>query len=150
MVVGSANTAFDVVQDRFDAGLQTTMNARSPTYIIPLDYVCHGMSLGFYDSPAGVEAVDKVYLTLPQAVASQISKGLLAALASNEPGRYTKLARAGFPMFNSAHLDAEIKSDLLEQARGHYVDVGVTKLIEDANIEGRRQGLSGAGGIHGH
>lgn len=122
VVVGSANTAFDVVQDCFDAGLQTTMNVRSPTYIIPLDYVCHEMSLGS-DSPAGVEAVDKMLLTLPQAVASQISKGLFAALASNEPGRYAKLAKAGFPVFDSEHPDADLTSNLLERAGGHYVDV---------------------------
>lgn len=134
VVVGSANTAFDVVQDCFDAGLQTTMNARSPTYIIPLEYVCHETSLGFYDSPAGVEAVDKMFLTLPQAVASQISKVLFATLASNDPGRYTKLAKAGFPVFDSAHPDADLTSNLLERAGGHYVDIGATKLIEDGKV----------------
>lgn len=134
VVVGSANTAFDVVQECHDAGLQTTMNARSPTYIVPLDYVCHEMSLGSYDSPAGVDAIDKMFLTLPQVVASQISKGLFAALASNEPDRYAKLAKAGFPVFDSAHPDADLMSNLLERAGGHYVDVGTTKLIEDGEV----------------
>ncbi|KAG8158326.1 hypothetical protein KVR01_012087 [Diaporthe batatas] len=134
VVIGSANTAFDVVQDCHDAGLHTTINARSPTYVVPLDYVCHEMSLGAYDSPAGVEAIDKMFLTLPQVVASQISKGLFAALASNEPNRYAKLAEAGFPVFDSAHPDADLMSNLLEQAGGHYVDVGTTKLIEDGRV----------------
>lgn len=136
LVIGSANTAFDVVQDCHDAGgLQITINARSPTYVIPLDYVCHPMSLGAYDSPtAGVEAVDRMFLTLPQVVASQISKGVFTALASGEPDRYAKLAAAGFPVIDSAHAGADLMSNLLERAGGHYVDVGTTKLIEDGKI----------------
>ncbi|KAL1848546.1 hypothetical protein Daus18300_013556 [Diaporthe australafricana] len=134
LVVGSANTAFDVVQDCYDAGLQTTMNARSPTYIVPLEYICHVMSLGIYDSPAGVEAVDKMLLTLPVVVGSQINKALYVALASSESERYAKLAKAGFPVFDSAHPGADLFANLLEQAGGHYVDIGSTKLIEDGKV----------------
>lgn len=134
MVIGSANTAFDVVQECYDAGLHTMMNSRSPTYIIPLDYICHETSLGSYDSPAGVEAIDKMFLTLPSVVASHISKGVFTALASREPNRYAKLAEAGFPVFDSAHPDADLTSNLLERAGGHYVDIGSTKLIEDGKV----------------
>ncbi|KAF1970017.1 FAD/NAD(P)-binding domain-containing protein [Bimuria novae-zelandiae CBS 107.79] len=37
-IVGSANTAFDVMQDCWEAGLKTTMVVRSPTYIFPYEY----------------------------------------------------------------------------------------------------------------
>ncbi|KAI3399133.1 hypothetical protein diail_7712 [Diaporthe ilicicola] len=134
LVVGSANTGFDVAEDCYEAGLQTTMNARSPTYIVPLEYVCHKMSLGAYNSPAGAEAVDKMLLALPVTVGSQLNKGLYAALASQEPDRYAKLAKAGFPVFDSAHPDADLMSNLVESAGGHYVDVGTTKLIEDGKV----------------
>lgn len=92
------------------------------------------MSLGSYDSPAGVEAVDKMLLTLPVVVGSQLNKGLYVAWASNEPERYAKLAKAGFPVFDSAHPDADLMANLLELAGAHYVDIGFTKLIEDGKI----------------
>lgn len=38
-IIGSANTAFDVIEDCHAAGLKTTMVVRSPTYIFPYDYV---------------------------------------------------------------------------------------------------------------
>ncbi|KAL3433677.1 hypothetical protein BDV09DRAFT_186420 [Aspergillus tetrazonus] len=50
VVIGSANTAFDVLEDCHSAGLDATMVARSPTYIVPLEYVCHQASLDTYDT----------------------------------------------------------------------------------------------------
>ncbi|KAF9641523.1 putative flavin-containing monooxygenase protein [Lasiodiplodia theobromae] len=130
LIIGSANTAFDILVDIHAAGLRTTLNARSPTYIVPLSYVCDPLSLGAYDV-LGVDAADRNFLTLPTAVDGQLAKGLFAAFASREPERYSKLAAAGFPVLDSAHPDCALASNLLERAGGHYVDVGGTSLIAD-------------------
>ncbi|KAL4907142.1 hypothetical protein BDW74DRAFT_148655 [Aspergillus multicolor] len=131
-IIGSANTAFDVLADCHAAGLDATMNVRSPTYIVPLEYVCHPMSLGAYDS--GVEASDNMFLSLPAYVDGQLARGLFAMLAANEPERYTALRDAGFPALDSADPSCALMHNLLERAGGHYVDVGTTDLIVQKKV----------------
>ncbi|KAJ5980851.1 Monooxygenase [Penicillium waksmanii] len=132
VVIGSANTAFDVLEDCHAAGLQSTMNVRTPTYMVPLQYVCHKMSLGAYD--AGVEASDNRFLLLPTVVDGQLARNLFRLFASQEPNRYEALKTAGFPALDSSDPSQALMHNLLERAGGHYVDVGGTKLIEDGKI----------------
>lgn len=129
IIVGSANTAFDVLEDCNAAGLQTTMNVRSPTYIVPLSYVCDKMSLGAYD--IGVEFADRMFQTGPSAVDTQLARGLFAMFGSKEPERYAALAKAGFPVLDSTHPDTDLMSNLLEHAGGHYVDTEGTRLLSE-------------------
>ena len=69
-MIGSANTAFDIIEDCHGAGLQTTMIARSPTYIVPMDYLFDVQALGAYEKfPSDV--ADKMMLTLPASVDTQ-------------------------------------------------------------------------------
>ncbi|OJJ70339.1 hypothetical protein ASPBRDRAFT_197053 [Aspergillus brasiliensis CBS 101740] len=132
MVIGSANTAFDVLVDCHQAGLDATMVVRSPTYICPLEYVCHKNSLGAYDG--GVDAADNLFLSLPIVVDGQLARDLFAMFASNEPDRYAALEAAGFPVLDSRNPDCALMHNLLERAGGHYVDVGGTKLIEERKV----------------
>jgi cation diffusion facilitator CzcD-associated flavoprotein CzcO len=83
-VIGSANTAFDVMADCYDAGLKTTIVARSPTYVLPYDYVMDHRAVGIYDV-VPLDKADKLMNALPFAVDGQLSHGLLAHLASQEP-----------------------------------------------------------------
>ncbi|RSL91070.1 hypothetical protein CEP52_014371 [Fusarium oligoseptatum] len=132
MIIGSANTAFDVLQDCHDTGLEAIMNVRSPTYIVPLDYVCHSSSLGAYNF--GVEAADRMFLTLPSVVDGQLARNLFAMWASKEPGRYAALAAASFPVLDSADPSQALYSNLVEKAGGHYVDIGTTDLIAKGKV----------------
>ncbi|KAE8140871.1 hypothetical protein BDV38DRAFT_10853 [Aspergillus pseudotamarii] len=129
LVIGSANTAFDVLEDCHAAGLRTTMVARSPTYIVPVDYLCDKHSLGAYDM--GVEIADRLFLTLPSYVDAQLARGVMTQFAAQEPHRYDALAAAGFPVIDSRNPDMALMHNLLERAGGHYVDVGGTKLLAD-------------------
>ncbi|KAH8809404.1 hypothetical protein F5884DRAFT_706884 [Xylogone sp. PMI_703] len=131
LVIGSANTAFDILEECHMVGLQTTMVARSATYICPLEYVLNKVSLGSYDN--GVEASDALFLTLPSVVDGQLARDLFRHLASQEPNRYTALAEAGFPVFDSCDASAALLHNLIERAGGHYVDTGATALI----VEGK-------------
>ncbi|KAL4895775.1 hypothetical protein BDV59DRAFT_199761 [Aspergillus ambiguus] len=135
LVIGSANTAFDVLEDCHAAGLTTTMVIRSPTYLLPADYVCDKSSLGVYDM--GVEDADTRLMALPTYVDGNLARNRLANFAEKEPDRYKKLAAAGFPVLDSRHPDMALTHNLLERAGGHYIDVGGTKLIEEgkANVK---------------
>ncbi|KAJ3549049.1 hypothetical protein NM208_g709 [Fusarium decemcellulare] len=132
LVIGSANTAFDVLEDCHAAGLQTTIVVRSPTYLVPLDYVCHETSLGAYNF--GVEAADRMFLTLPAAVDGQLARDLFRMFASKEPNRYDALKAAGFPVLDSADPSQALYSNLVEKAGGHYVDIGGSDLIVEKKV----------------
>ncbi|KAL2018126.1 hypothetical protein VTK56DRAFT_1256 [Thermocarpiscus australiensis] len=129
LIVGSANTGFDVLEDCYAAGLRPTMVVRSPTYIVPIEYIYNKMSLGAYDF--GVEAADRMFLTLPAVVDGQLARNLFAHLASQEPQRYEALAKAGFPVYDSRSPNAALMHNLIERAGGHYVDVGGTALLSE-------------------
>ncbi|UPK90971.1 hypothetical protein LCI18_001906 [Fusarium solani-melongenae] len=132
LLIGSGSSAFDILSDCHAAGLKTTMVARSPTYIIPLEYVCHDASFGVYDQ--GIEAADRRFLTLPTMVQGQLTQGLLKKFASEEPDRYAPLAAAGFPVIDSTDPSQLIHSNLIERSHSHYVDLGATKLIVDKKV----------------
>lgn len=132
LVIGSANTAFDIISNCHLAGLKTTMNVRSPTYIFPTSYILDHRSLGLYD--LGVEFADNFFMTLPSIIDSQLAKGLNAFMASQEPSRYAALKAAGFPVLDAAHEGADLMSNLIERGGGHYMDVGATELIVQGKV----------------
>ncbi|KAK7979622.1 hypothetical protein PG989_012079 [Apiospora arundinis] len=125
LVVGSANTAFDIMQDCHAAALQTTMAVRSPTYVFPMSYMSQPQTLGAYDH-LGVEAADRLFQTGPTVVDSALVQNVLRGMAraGAEPQRYAKLREAGFPVLDSAHPDALLNSNLLERAGGTLCGCG--------------------------
>ncbi|KAI0849179.1 hypothetical protein F5Y00DRAFT_253101 [Daldinia vernicosa] len=137
VIVGSANTAFDIMQDCHAAGLNTTIVARSPTYIYPYEYVMNPHAFGAYDN-LPVEVADRIMYTLPPALDGQFSHGLFSHLASQEPDRYLSLAQAGFPVLDSRDPSVDIQNILVERGGGHYVDVGGTDLIAKGKVSVHR------------
>ncbi|KAF5967510.1 putative flavoprotein involved in K+ transport [Fusarium bulbicola] len=127
LIIGSANTAFDILGDCYAAGLESIMVVRSPTYICPFDYICNDVSLGAYNFD--VARGDRMFLMLPSAVEGQLARNLFRVLASKEPERYTALREAGFPVLDSADPKQSLFSNVIERAGGHYVDVGGTDII---------------------
>ncbi|KAI0423091.1 hypothetical protein F5X98DRAFT_382412 [Xylaria grammica] len=132
-VIGSANTAFDIIQDCHTAGLETTMVVRSPTYIVPFEHITDPRGFGAY-TILPLDAADKLLNTMPEALGGPVAQTLLAHLASQEPGRYLALSRAGFPVFDSSDPSASLQHNLLERGGGHYVDIGGTKLISEGKV----------------
>ncbi|KAG9603388.1 hypothetical protein KCU77_g923, partial [Aureobasidium melanogenum] len=117
-VVGSASTAFDVVEDCYNAGLQVTMVVRSPQYF-------------------GVDKADELFMMMPTIVDSQLGQKLFQQLASQEPDRYLALREAGFPVIDSRDPDAALMHNLIERGGGHYVDTGATKLLAEGKVSFR-------------
>lgn len=83
-MVGSANTAFDVLEDCYNAGLQTTMVQRSPTLIFPMKYLLHENGFGSFDYHP-LEVADPIMFGGPLAIGGQLVGLLHASLASQEP-----------------------------------------------------------------
>lgn len=108
------------------------MVVRSPTFVIPREYICDRRGLGVYD--LGVELGDKLFQTTPSFVDSQLARSLFAMLAAQEPDRYAALAAAGFPVYDSADRNADLQSNLMERGGGHYVDIGATALIAEGKV----------------
>ncbi|KAF6819039.1 flavin-containing monooxygenase, partial [Colletotrichum musicola] len=132
LIIGCANTAFDLLEDCHAAGIQTTMVVRSPTYIVPVDYVCDSRALGAYN--IGVEAGDRMAMTLPTCIDGQLGRDLFAQFASHEPDRYAPLSAAGFPVLDSRNPECALMHNLVERAGGHYVDVDTTDLITQGAV----------------
>ncbi|KAF4500391.1 flavo involved in K+ transport [Fusarium agapanthi] len=105
LIIGSANTAFDILGDCYAAVLD----------------------LGVYNFD--VARGDRMFLMLPAAVEGQLARNLFRVLAYKEPERYTALRAAGFPVLDSADPEKALFSNLIERADGHYVDVGGTDII---------------------
>ncbi|KAK7543208.1 hypothetical protein IWX49DRAFT_600652 [Phyllosticta citricarpa] len=130
LIIGSANTAFDVLEDLHAAGLDTTMVVRSETYVVPVEDVCHPLCLGIYsDEGLTVEACDRNFLSLPNCISGQLVKIGLTKLALDKHDRYKALRDAGFPVYDSSAKEASLMHNLLERGGGHYVDVGGTEIL---------------------
>ncbi|KAK2598827.1 hypothetical protein N8I77_012212 [Diaporthe amygdali] len=123
IIVGSANSAFDLMEDCAAAGLKTTMIARSPTFIFPWDYALFPEGLGLYERvPAHV--ADKVLMSGPAAVGGQLVRGSYAAVASTkDKDRYKPLLEKGFPVYDSAQ-GGDLVHHLMEAGGKHFNDIG--------------------------
>ncbi|KAK4172919.1 hypothetical protein QBC36DRAFT_336900 [Triangularia setosa] len=134
LIIGSANTAFDILEGCHAAGLHTTIVARSPTYVLPVGHVMDKRGFGLYNE-LGAEVCDKILMTFPTWVDCHMAHGLLAMLAAQEPERYKKVIEAGLPVIDSAHPDACLMHNLLERGGGHYVDIGGMEVIAEGKVD---------------
>lgn len=123
IVVGSANSAFDIMEDCCAAGLTTTIVARSPTYIFPWDYALAPQGLGAFQI-LGAELADRLQMTGPASIGGQLARGLQQALAEKEPDRYVPLAKAGFPVYDSREGRGDLLQHIVERGGGHFNDIG--------------------------
>ncbi|OTA99623.1 hypothetical protein M426DRAFT_27372 [Hypoxylon sp. CI-4A] len=105
-VIGSANTAFDIIEHCHDAGLETTMVARSPTYVFPYEYAIDPHGIGAYGNMP-LEVADRLLNAFPLALDGQFSHGLFSHLASREPDRYQALVEAGVCLSDGSIIDVD-------------------------------------------
>lgn len=123
IVVGSANSAFDIMEDCAAGGLKTTIVARSPTYLFPWDYALAPSGLGLYER-IDPELADRAQMTGPVGIGGQLVLGLQGALAAKEPDRYRPLAAAGFPVYDGTNGRGDLLHHIMERGGGHFNDIG--------------------------
>ncbi|RGP81289.1 putative flavo involved in k+ transport [Fusarium longipes] len=70
-------------------------------------------------------------------LSGQLARNHSRMLASQEPDRYSALAKAGFPVLDSCASDQALYSNSVEMAGGYYIDTGGTKILAQrkANVE---------------
>lgn len=125
IVVGTANTAHDVVDDMVEAGLSTTtMVQRTRTYVMPCEYF-KAISDRSYNANVSTVDADREGYSMPYAVTRLLSQKALHGMASKEPERFDALERAGF----RCERYGDIMYHILEKLGGHYVDVGCSEKI---------------------
>ncbi|KUI69246.1 hypothetical protein VM1G_11621 [Cytospora mali] len=92
-IIGSANTAFDIIQDCHNAGLKTTTVARSPTYIHPYGYVMDPHGTRAHDLMP-LEATDRL-LNTHDLFAPLVAQGIMMTATSPSPKQAPLSSTAG-------------------------------------------------------
>lgn len=111
------------MEDCAAAGLQTTMIARSPTFIFPWDYALFPDGLGMYEH-VPTHVADKVLMSGPAAVGGQLVRGSYEKMASTkDKGRYKPLLEKGFPVYDSSE-GGDLVHHLMEAGGKHFNDIG--------------------------
>ncbi|OHE93551.1 hypothetical protein CORC01_11148 [Colletotrichum orchidophilum] len=137
-IIGSGNTAFDVLVDCHDAGLKTTMVQRSDTYVVPMTYFAHPMGFGVYDIlPA--EDADVIVNGGPLAVGGAILGLAHTMQAAQEPDRYNEARKAGLRVQDS--LTGDLLINLIDRCGGHFVDMGTGMDLITTKKVGVRSGV---------
>ncbi|KAG8157406.1 hypothetical protein KVR01_012790 [Diaporthe batatas] len=123
IVVGAANSAFDVMEDCAAAGLKTTMIARSPTFIFPWEYALFPEGLGMYEAMP-TDVVDKILVPGPAAIGGQLVRDSYANMAATkDKDKYKPLLERGFPVYDSAN-GGDLIHHLMEAGGKHFNDIG--------------------------
>ncbi|KAF8862065.1 flavin-containing monooxygenase [Acephala macrosclerotiorum] len=130
IIIGTANTAHDVAEDMLAAGLASvTMVQRSPTYVLPAEYVREVISAS-YNAHIPTTLADQLSWTFPVPIMSLLYKGFHHR-ASLEPSRFDALEKSGFKLERNGNL----AENLFERFGGHYIDVGASAKISQGLIK---------------
>ncbi|KAF4420527.1 dimethylaniline monooxygenase (N-oxide forming) [Fusarium acutatum] len=124
IVVGTGNTAHDVADDMYEAGMDVTMVQRSRTFVLPAEFIKERYDL-IYNAQIPTEISDRAMFTPPVSIARMLSSKTFHAMARSQPERYEALERAGFRVDPFGDIQDAINIRL----GGHYIDVGTSAKI---------------------
>ncbi|KAK2686284.1 hypothetical protein QWA68_014845 [Fusarium oxysporum] len=124
IVVGTANTAHDVADDMYEAGMSVTMVQRSRTFVLPVEFIKERYDL-IYNDKIPTEISDRLMFSNPVSIARKLSSKTFHAMARAQPERYEALERAGFKVNPFGDIQEAINIRL----GGHYIDVGTSAKI---------------------
>ncbi|KAH8816732.1 hypothetical protein F5884DRAFT_842242 [Xylogone sp. PMI_703] len=131
VVIGSANTAHDVVEDMVDAGLvSTTMVQRNRTFVLPVEHYMT-VTTPQYNDKIPTDTSDRSGFSMPLAIGRKVAKFFLNSMAMRESERYDALERVGFKVQRYG----DIARMMYERMGGHYIDVGVSAKISQGLIK---------------
>jgi Pyridine nucleotide-disulphide oxidoreductase len=130
-VIGSANSAHDVSNDMLNAGLSSvTMVQRNRTPVLPVEtYRIITDKLYNVDTP--IEIADLLSIATPNTIGRQMALKGISMMAAKDPSRFDALERVGFRV----ERNMDLYSCLYERFGGHYLDVGVSKMIAEGKIK---------------
>ncbi|KAI1066772.1 hypothetical protein LB506_012195 [Fusarium annulatum] len=124
IVIGTGNTAHDVADDMYEAGMNVTMVQRSRTFVLPAEFIKERYDL-IYNAHIPTEVSDRAMFTQPVSIARLLSSKTFHAMARSQPERYEALERVGFRVDPFGDIQDAINIRL----GGHYIDVGTSAKI---------------------
>ncbi|KLO96786.1 Uncharacterized protein LW93_10166 [Fusarium fujikuroi] len=124
IVIGTGNTAHDVADDMYEAGMNVTMIQRSRTFVLPAEFIKERYDL-IYNAHIPTKVSDRAMFTQPVSIARLLSSKTFHAMARSQPERYEALERAGFRVDPFGDIQDAINIRL----GGHYIDVGTSAKI---------------------
>lgn len=130
VVIGTANTAHDVAEDLANAGMETTMVQRNPTFVFPAEWL-HAAEDRFYNSEIDTDVADRMDFTYPNKIQRQVVNNHVWAGIKASPERFDALENAGFKLDRFG----DIYDNLYVRLGGHYVDIGASARIAKGEIK---------------
>ena len=136
VIIGTANTAHDVAEDMVDAGMDTTMVQRNPTFIFPGEWLAafHGHD---YHMDKTTETADREQATLPYKIQREMANRMIHGLIDAYPDRFDALEKAGFKVDRYG----DLLTNLYIRAGGHYVDIGNCARIVKGEVKIKSQAV---------
>ena len=130
IVVGTANTGHDVAEDLANAGMETTIVQRNPTFIFPAEWL-HAAEDVHYHADMHTGDADREAFTYPNKVMREIINRNVWAGIKASPERFDALEKAGFKVDRFG----DIYNNLYVRFGGHYVDIGCSARIAKGEIK---------------
>ncbi|KAH0340280.1 flavin-containing monooxygenase, partial [Aureobasidium melanogenum] len=125
VIIGSANSAFDIAKNMVDSNMsEITMVQRSTTHVISTK-VFYPLIDPLYNPETDVGLSDRLMLTPPYAVGRLAIMAGATALQSQDPDHYSYLQAAGFKY----HQSPDLLADALERFGGHVLDHGTVSSV---------------------
>lgn len=137
IVVGSGNTAHDIIQDMAAAGVTSiTLIQRSPTFLFPLSSY-HALADQLYNEVMPTNVADRVNFGPPIPVARLIAMAGVRAEADKNPEYFDRIEAQGFKTVRYG----DLISTLNEKEGGHFFDVGGGELIASGRVKVKSDAL---------
>lgn len=130
VVIGTANTAHDVAEDMANAGMETTMVQRSPTFVFPAEWL-HAAEDVHYHANMSTADADRESFTYPNKILREMINRAVWSGIKNSPERFDALEKAGFKLDRYG----DTYNNLYVRFGGHYVDIGASARIAKGEIK---------------
>lgn len=134
VVIGSANTAHDVIADMAKAGLHSiTMIQRSKTFLLPVPTFA-GLVDPVYNDDTPLDLSDRILLSYPMPIQRLVAMNGIAMLADKQKAYFDKVAATNFEIERNGDLWGEC---IYDREGGHFFDLGSSELIVNGTVQVR-------------
>ncbi|KAK5113297.1 hypothetical protein LTR85_010914 [Meristemomyces frigidus] len=130
IVVGTANTGHDIVEDMANAGMSTVMVQRGATFVFPMEWL-HRAEDMHYHANNDAAAADRETFTYPNKIMRETLNRVMWMLVKHSSERFDALEKAGFKLDRYG----DIYNNLYVRFGGHYVDIGASARIAKGEIK---------------
>jgi len=137
LVIGSANTAHDIISDMAQAGLSSvTMVQRSPTFLLPFS-TWQALVDPIYNEHMPTEVADRILFGYPIPIKRLVGMNGIRACAEQRPEYYERIEANGFRTIRNG----DLWGLLYDKEGGHFFDMGGGEYIANGSVKVRSDAL---------